>query len=406
MIRETAREMARHRPATLVHPGRHATWYGDDAQRSRGDRAAQRAARQLGTQGRLLPAGQHERAARTRTRPTRSRETRQGRQSRTTATRSPSEAITTGIREATITGQPYPVKGWIVYATNLLQALPNEAETIQAIQALDLLVVVDVVASEIAGWADVVLPESTYLERYDDLNVELFREPFVALRQPVVEPPARPEAQLVDRARARGEARPRAPTTRGRRSRSTSSTRLDGRGPQPRRAQAEGRRPRRRSRRSTSRRAYAPDLPDALGEDRVLLDAARRTRASTRCRSTRRRRPPPGSFRLLFGRAPVHTFCRTQTNPLLAEAMAENEVWVNADVARARWGSRTATACGCENQDGVVSQPVKVKATERIRADCVYMVHGFGHTAKGLTPRARARARATRSSSRATRPTR
>ncbi len=27
--------MARHRPATLVHPGRHVTWYGDDAQRSR-----------------------------------------------------------------------------------------------------------------------------------------------------------------------------------------------------------------------------------------------------------------------------------------------------------------------------------------------------------------------------------
>jgi thiosulfate reductase/polysulfide reductase chain A len=35
LIRETAREMARHRPATLVHPGRHATWYGDDTQRGR-----------------------------------------------------------------------------------------------------------------------------------------------------------------------------------------------------------------------------------------------------------------------------------------------------------------------------------------------------------------------------------
>ncbi len=30
VIRETAREMARYRPATLVHPGRHAAWYGDD----------------------------------------------------------------------------------------------------------------------------------------------------------------------------------------------------------------------------------------------------------------------------------------------------------------------------------------------------------------------------------------
>ena len=36
------------------------------------------------------------------------------------------------------------------------------------------------------------------------------------------------------------------------------------------------------------------------------------------------------------------------------------------------------------NQDGVVSNRVKLKATQRIRPDCVYMVHGFGHTAVRL----------------------
>jgi anaerobic selenocysteine-containing dehydrogenase len=35
VIRTTAREMARAKPATLIHPGRRAAWYGDDAQRSR-----------------------------------------------------------------------------------------------------------------------------------------------------------------------------------------------------------------------------------------------------------------------------------------------------------------------------------------------------------------------------------
>ena len=34
-IRATAREMGRNRPSTLIHPGRHATWYGNDTQRSR-----------------------------------------------------------------------------------------------------------------------------------------------------------------------------------------------------------------------------------------------------------------------------------------------------------------------------------------------------------------------------------
>ena len=45
--------------------------------------------------------------------------------------------LTNGIRAATISGAPYPIKGWFVYATNLLQALPNQEETIRAIQALD-----------------------------------------------------------------------------------------------------------------------------------------------------------------------------------------------------------------------------------------------------------------------------
>ncbi len=70
---------------------------------------------------------------------------------------------------------------------DVLAAQPGE--TIRAIQQLDLLVVVDVIPSEIAGWADVVLPESIYLERYDELHSEAFRHPFIALRQPVVEAP-------------------------------------------------------------------------------------------------------------------------------------------------------------------------------------------------------------------------
>jgi thiosulfate reductase/polysulfide reductase chain A len=38
------------------------------------------------------------------------------------------------------------------------------------------------------------------------------------------------------------------------------------------------------------------------------------------------------------------------------------------------------------NQDGVVSKfPIKVRITERIRYDSVYMVHGFGKSNKLLT---------------------
>ena len=93
--------------------------------------------------------------------------------------------------------------------------------------------------------------------------------------------------------------------------------------------------------------------------------------------------PPPGMFRLLFGRAPVHSFGRTQSNPILHEMMEENELWLNADVA-ARMGLADGRYVRLTNQDGVVSNRVKLKATQRIRPDCVYMVHGFGQRAVRL----------------------
>ena len=179
--------MAKHRPATLVHPGRHATWYGDDAQRSRGLALLNALLGSWGRRGGFYAPSSMDVAGY----PYPEYPTSERGKVDNPGKKYPfaTEALTTGIREATLTGQPYPVKGWMVYATNLLQALPNKAETIAAIQKLDLLVVVDVVPSEIAGWADVVLPESVYLERHDDLNVELFRDPFIALRQPVVPSP-------------------------------------------------------------------------------------------------------------------------------------------------------------------------------------------------------------------------
>ena len=94
--------------------------------------------------------------------------------------------------------------------------------------------------------------------------------------------------------------------------------------------------------------------------------------------------PPPGYYRLLFGRAPMHTFGRTTNNRLLSEVHAENAVWVNPRVAR-KWGLRNGDRVHLENQDGVRSTfTAPVKVTERIRPDAVYLVHGYGRKAAGL----------------------
>ena len=293
-------------------------------------------------------------------------------------------ALTNGLRDATISGKPYPIKGWMVYATNLIEALPNQQETIRAIQELDLMVVVDVIPSEIAGWADVVLPEAVYLERYDDLHVSWFRQPFVGLRQPVVEPPddqkpgwwiARelakklglesyyPWKDMEDYLRTRVESA----------GLSFDELKKDGviLGPKQPLYFDEGV-PAEFDTPSGKIEFYSTQLAEA-GFDPVP-------------KFTPPEEPPPGAFRLLFGRAPVHSFSRTQTNPILSDLMDENEAWINQDIAR-RYGLESGDYVRLKNSEGVESKPVRVKATQRIRGDCIYITHGFGHTSRGIFPK-------------------
>jgi thiosulfate reductase/polysulfide reductase chain A len=248
-------------------------------------------------------------------------------------------------------------------------------------QKLDLLVVVDVVPSEIAGWADVVLPESIYLERHDDLNVEWFREPFIALRQPVLPSPhdQKPNWWI---ARALAEALGLGAYYPWKTIDEYFETRLSKAGHSYAELKKNG------IIRGQASPIYfedglAPEFPTPSGKIEFYSTQLRDAGFDPVPKYTRHESPPPGSFRLLFGRAPVHTFSRTQTNPVLADMMDTNEVWLNADVAR-RQGLQHGTFVRLKNQDGVVSNRVRLKVTERIRPDCVYLVHGFGHTAQRL----------------------
>ena len=100
---------------------------------------------------------------------------------------------------------------------------------------------------------------------------------------------------------------------------------------------------------------------------------------------TKHPEPEDGFYRLIYGRAPMHTFSRTSNNPNLYDLMNENTVWVNPKVAEL-WDLKKDQEVWLQNQDGVVSDfPIKVRITERIRWDSIYMVHGFGHTNKKLT---------------------
>ena len=93
--------------------------------------------------------------------------------------------------------------------------------------------------------------------------------------------------------------------------------------------------------------------------------------------------PPPGTFRLLYGRHPAHTFAKTQNTPVLWELFPENEVWINTGVAL-DMGIGDGDRVMVLSADGATEGPIRAKVTERIRPDAVYMVHGFGHRSPGL----------------------
>ncbi|HYM62278.1 MAG TPA: molybdopterin-dependent oxidoreductase [Thermoanaerobaculia bacterium] len=387
-IRETGRFISGFRPASLIHPGRHVTWYGDDTQRVR---AVAILTALLGNWGRrggyVLPSSIDvpKYPGKKGEKPKREVADR----------RVPSlypladETLASGVCDATIPGRaPYPLKAWLVYGTNLIQSLPDPRNTEKAIKQLDFIATIDVLPAEIAGWSDVVLPESTYLERFDDVWSPAYKQPFIAVRQPAVAPmhDSKPgwwiARELANRLGLGDSFAWKDPVEH-------AEWRVKASGHDFRELLSKG----------VILGATVPVAEEeglALSFDtpskKIELVSSQLAAAGfdSLPNYTPHDEPPPGMFRLLFGRAPMHTFGRTTNNRFLGSVYDENEVWINSLAAKSLTGFeerplRSGDRIVLENQDGIRSAPVKAKVTERIRGDAVFMVHGFGHTAKGLT---------------------
>lgn len=88
-------------------------------------------------------------------------------------------------REAMLTGKPYPVKAAVFVFQNWVMSVPNTAKNLEAIKNMEFVIVVDTHLSETAELADLIVPGSNFLERYD-LNSNWVTFPALGLRQPVV----------------------------------------------------------------------------------------------------------------------------------------------------------------------------------------------------------------------------
>ena len=385
VITETAKEMANASPAVIVHPGRHVTWYGDDTQRLRAVAILNALLGSWGRRGGFyltekfnLP--EHEL-------PPFPKPSKTWRDAMGGKYILADLALASGVCDATI---PTPdlncnIKGWIVNGTNLIMTLPDLNKTIKAIQNLELLVVVDTMPMEITGFADVVLPECTYLERWDDIRVLQGREPNIALRMPAAEPkydtkPAYWIAKELSKKMGLGEYFP------WENFEDSLDEQLKGIGSSLDEMIRIGVK---NFPRETGPMYYndGEDIEFNTNSGKIELysTAFEAEGFDPMPTYTAHQEAPPGFYNLNYGRAPMHTFSRTANNPNLTDLMDTNVVWVNPKVAK-EWGLKNGQPVYLENQDGIVSDfPINVRITERIRFDSVYMVHGFGHADKKLS---------------------
>jgi len=384
-IRKTAKEMADAAPSVIIHPGRHVAWYGDDAQRSRAIALLNALLGSWGArggffmkEGAAIPKFEHKLY------PLPAWSWHDVLNGRYPYAR---ESVTTSFIEASVASpeNKHQVHAWLIAGTNLPMAVPVKELLLKAIEELDFIVVVDTMPTEVTGFADVILPECTYLERYDGLRNSPHRVPTVALRAPAIEPmyESKPawwiakqlgermglhdyfpyedykeviDWQLNQMGFSLGEFEKIGvkvlPRTKG----------------EP---YLDNSQPHAFNTRSGKIELYSHELA-ASGFDPVPVYKPHSE-------------PEEGYYRLIYGRAPMHTFSRTANNPNLTDLMKENSVWVNPRVAKL-WGLKNGEYTYLKNQDGVISGfPIKVRVTERIRWDSVYMVHGFGHHKKELT---------------------
>ena len=384
LIKKTAKEMADAAPAVIVHPGRHVTWYGDDTQRVRAIAILNALLGSWGRRGGFYRPAQFDLPAVPV--PSFKEPAKSWQDAFPGKFPVASSPVTNALIDASIpeNNPEFSVKGWFINGTNLLLTVPAQENTLKALRSLDLVVAVDTMPMEITGWADVVLPECTYLERYDYFRSNPHRRPNIALRMPAVDPlyNSKPGYWIARQLAVKLGLGAYFPYEHiedlldwqlGKTGLSLEDMKKAG------------------------VKNFNRDYDDLYIDDDIPFefntDSGKIELYSTYFEQlgfdplpnyVPHEEPPDGYYRLIYGRTPVHTFSRTSNNPNLTALMSENSVWINPKVAK-EWGIKADQRIWLKNQDDVISEfPIKVRITERIRWDSVYMVHGFGHSQKKL----------------------
>ncbi|MEW6115723.1 MAG: molybdopterin-dependent oxidoreductase [Nitrospirota bacterium] len=270
-------------------------------------------------------------------------------------------------------GKPYPVKAFFAYRYDPVASLPDPDEQKNILDNLDLLVSIDVNYSQTAWYADVILPEATYLERSNIIAVQKGQKPNFLMRRQAVKPyydskPAWEIFKLIAERMGAGQYFPYNSIEE------IWNYQLEGTGYTIEDFKAKG---------------FVSLAKDAIFMDRndikfttpsgkIEFVSSKLEKAGFKSFAPYNspKKPEPGSFRLTFGRSPAQTHAQSQNNPYLNEIVPTNILWIN---------EKEATALGIKNGDMVevsangYSGTIRAYVTPYIHPEAVFMFHGFGN---------------------------
>jgi thiosulfate reductase/polysulfide reductase chain A len=289
----------------------------------------------------------------------------------------PDHGVPQMLPQAILNEDPYPIKALFVYRFEPLGSIPDSTLTKKALDKLDLIVTVDINASDIAWYSDVVLPESIYLERTDCIQQANGQKPQMFLRRQAV-PPRYDTRDWAVIAKQIGERMGIGQYFPYKDTEELVRWQLEGTG--------------------FTLEDFDKSGFVAYTDQQILWDRKEGLKLKTPSKKIELRSslleaagfssfpaytPMPvlanGDFRLITGRNALHTHVSTQNNPYLNELLSENVLWIN---------TKRAAALGIKNADLVtVASPqgsgtIKAFVTDFIHPEAVFMLHGFGHENK------------------------
>jgi thiosulfate reductase/polysulfide reductase chain A len=373
-IKEVAEILAANAPNVSIHPGRHVSWNGNDFQRSRALASLTGLLGAVGVKGGFVkpkgpkvgkvgwPKGEHN-------------DEHNLRLMKGVHHFSPPGTPTDLIRDAAVTGKPYPIKGFVAWGQNPIQTIPNQELTIKMLKQMDFVMVVDVMPTDITMYADILLPEASYLERFDYIktgtqwNLSDTQQQYISARMPLVSTmferkesvwitneiakrmgygdkiPVKTIEELVNKCLA------------------TANLSIE------------------QLKKEDGIHLMPGKDPYGMPEDFEMMFFSEELQEKGYPAIPTYKpveEPPKGFARLVYGRSPVHTFNRSQNNVWLNNEMPENPIWLNDESAK-KMGIKDGDRVELVNQDGVKSRTSSiVKVTPGIRKDTIYLAHGYG----------------------------